>query len=229
MAALLDIYNLALLRIKERPLISGDTQSRQAQACGFSYNIQRPALLRRHRWQFALRRAVLAASTAAPAFGWRYQMTLPSDFNTLVSASPWYDSARHVLTDDPTTYRIENTALLADVSPMYVLYIADETNPTRFDPLFVEVLVSFVASDLALALAADASLSDQMRKAGEEQLLKARRANSVEQPAGAVLGSDQLLGDRMGGASSRFGRAGPIVGPPAQTGGSGPDDLMQWG
>lgn len=225
MAALLDIYNLALLRIKERPLISGDTTSRPAQACEFSYRIQRPALLRRHRWQFALRRVALTALAEAPAFGWQYQMALPADFNTLVSASPWYDSARHTLTDEPHTYRIENTALLADNSPMYVLYVRDETNPARFDPLFVNTLTAYLASDLALALAADASLSDQMTKAGEAALLAARRANSVEQPSEAVLGEGRLLGDRVAGVSNALGRANPNPGGAA----TGPSDLMQWG
>lgn len=225
MVALLDIYNLALLRIKERTLISGETASRAAQACDFSYRVQRPALLRRHRWQFALRRAALSALAEPPAFGWQYQMALPSDFNTLVSASPWYDSARHTLTDAPTTYRIENTALLADHSPMYVLYVRDETNPTRFDPLFVNALVAFMAADLALALAADAGLHEQMTKAGEAALLAARRANSIEQPSEAVLGEGRLLGDWAAGASSARGRANPNPGGAA----SSPDDIMQWG
>lgn len=195
MPALLDIYNLALLRIKESPLVSVETRSRQAQACEFSYSVQRPALLRAHRWPFALRRSVLAASTDAPEFGWKYKFLLPNDFVTIVAASPV--AFKEITEVDFTAYRVEDGHLLSDSTPMYIMYVRDEKNTERFDPLFVNVLSYFMASDLALALAADSSLSEQMRAVGEQMLLRARRANAIEQPAEVVRFESRLIAERM--------------------------------
>jgi hypothetical protein len=194
--ALVDIYNLALVRIKERGLlISPDQESGLATTLAASYDITRRALLRQYRWQFAFTRAVLSPSPPAPAFGWAFRMVLPADFLALVAANPNPAGGRETLTDAPETYRIENGCLLADTNTMYVMYIRDEPNPTLWDPIFTNALVWALAADIALGVAGDRELADYARANAAEHLKLGRRAASVEQPA-EILSTPERLEER---------------------------------
>jgi hypothetical protein len=182
--SLVEVFNLALIRAREKGLLLSPGQDNIASTIlNTSYPVQRRALLKRYRWPFAFTRVVLSPSPPAPAFGWKHRMILPADFIALVAANPDSHGSRETLTDAPETYRIENNELLADVDTMYVMYIRDETNVTRWDPLFVDLIVYKLAHDVALGLGADASLGEYFSKEADRALLAARRAAAIEQPA----------------------------------------------
>lgn len=199
MSSAVDIFNIALARVKAPPLISENDSSRAGVACRAAYELQRPALLRRHRWPFAIRRAVLTPSATLPAFGWEHQAALPADLISVIAASPHTHYGRDTLVDDPNSYRVEGGWLLCDTPVMYLLYVADVKETGRFDSLFVQTLSWMVASDLALALASDRELAGWCTEQAEALLSAARRANSVEQPGGAVRTDSRLLEQRVSG------------------------------
>lgn len=119
-------------------------------------------------------------------------MVLPADCEYVISASPWVDGMRDTLTDAPGTYQIEGPDLLTDDDVMYLLYIRDVTDPTRFDSLFTSALTWAIASDLAFSVAGNRELGQTYNEAFERQVTLARRANSIEQPA-EVLVTEQRL------------------------------------
>lgn len=197
MAGLLEIYNTALYRVKETPLISTTDTSRAAVAVARSYDVQRPALLRRYRWQFALARTSLAPLATDPPFGWKKWFQLPADFLMAVSISPHEGTTKWTLTSDPGTFRIEGNRILADTDKVYLVYVKDETDPSKFDPLFVDTLAWAIASDLALALAADRELHATCVENMERSLLAARRAGSIEQNNEIVIMNSRVLDGRL--------------------------------
>ena len=202
MAGLLEIYNTALYRVKETPLVSVTDNSRAAVAVARSYDIQRPALLRRYRWQFATRRQVLSPLATDPPFGFKRQFQLPADVLTVVAAGPDDQTGRFVMTGPSGEYKVENNRIMTDWEVVYLVYIKDETDPTKFDPLFVDALAWLIAADLALAIGADRELHLTASEQASRAILAARRAGSIEQSAEAVVMGSRVLDSRLGGASS---------------------------
>jgi hypothetical protein len=110
------------------------------------YELSRKKLLREHPWNFASKRAAIAASGTAPAFGYGKQFPVPNDFVRLL----------YVVGDDnqiipPENYQVENNAILleTDASSLRLVYIYDIEDVTRFDPMFVNVLAHEIALGIA--------------------------------------------------------------------------------
>ena len=110
------------------------------------YDVTRRKLLREHPWNFASKRAILAASNDDPAFGYDAQFLLPTDFIRLNSI---VDAEGYPIGNE--AYEIENGYLLynAESGQLRIKYIWDITDVSKFDPLFVDLL----AIDLAMAIA----------------------------------------------------------------------------
>jgi hypothetical protein len=211
MATLLDIYNTALFRVKEQPLISDTSTGRTADAVKQTYRMQRPALLRRYRWQFALARVELSPLASSPPPGWKYHFQLPADFLTVVGVSSDKDIGKYVLTEEPRFYRVMGNRIVSDDDKVTLTYIKDVTAVADFDPLFADALCWSMAQDLALALAADRELAATCAEMFDNALKAARRAGSLEQPSEAVLFGSRVLDAResYGGWNPRFPEALP--------------------
>jgi hypothetical protein len=211
MATLLDIYNTALFRVKEQPLISDAATGRVADAVKQTYRIQRPALLRRYRWQFATARVELSPLASEPPPGWKHHFQLPADFLTVIGVVSDKGIGKFVLTEEPRRYRVMGNRIVSDDDKIVVTYTRDVTAVADFDPLFVDALCWAMAQDLALALAADRELAVMCAEMFNEALKAARRAGSLEQPAEAVLYSSRVLDarDSYGGWNPRFPEALP--------------------
>lgn len=125
------LANLALLRLGERTITSLEDSTTTANACNIAYSTARDALLRRHFWNFSLKRVVLAADATAPSFGFQSSFPLPSDFIRVKS-----------IYNQSSDYSIEGRNLLTDqTSSLSLVYVSKETDVTLFDPLFTDALV----------------------------------------------------------------------------------------
>ena len=80
-----DIVNRALLRLGQETVIDLTEDNERARAANALYNSVRDTLLSTYRWNFATKRAILEACELTPAFGFKYQYDLPSDFLRLIS------------------------------------------------------------------------------------------------------------------------------------------------
>ena len=112
--------------------------SPQAIQCRLHFEQTRDALIRSHWWGFASARASLSQDTVDPDFEYDNQFILPNDFVRLKSV---YGDNGTDTGDLRTTFAIEGDRLLTNESSIDIRYIKKVTDPTKFDTLFIEVLV----------------------------------------------------------------------------------------
>lgn len=185
MASNIDIANAALLKLGADRITSLNDNNDRARVLNQRFTMVRDAELRRHRWRFALARAMLPALADAPAFGFARAFQLPVDFIRLVQVGE-YD-----LGADLTDYRsapnglwaVEGQTILSNLeSPLPIRYIKRINDPALFDSAFVEAF----AARLAWECCERITQSDSKRQlaAGEykEAIREAIRANAIEAP-----------------------------------------------
>ena len=168
------ICNLALQKLGARPIQSLNDQSVNAQACALCYEAMRDRELRAYPWAFMRTRALLAPMTEAPAFEYLYAFALPFDFmNVLpetVEGSDWkfeqLNGVRVLLTNESNSVEFS--------------YGARITNPTVFDPMFVEALSSKIAWHLCETLTQSNEKKQEIAAQYRMLISEARRRNAIE-------------------------------------------------
>lgn len=173
MASEVEICNLALAHLGDSATVASldpPEGSAQAEHCQRFYPIARDAVLEMHDWNFATRRAELAAVT----FGfeqWAYAYALPSDcLRALAVLSPsaaddYSYPVPSVFTQDqvpnagqgiytPQQFTVEindsgDQILLTNVEDAILRYTAMVEDTTKFSPLFTITLSWHLASMLA--------------------------------------------------------------------------------
>lgn len=184
MASSTDIANRALQKLGSARIMAMTDASRNAAECALCYPILRDAELRRHPWSFAIRRATLAAEAEGPTFGYARVFDLPADCLRLVEidgASAW--DATDYRGGARPRWRIEGrTILTGATAPLNIRYLAQETDATRFDPCFVEVLVARMAAELAEPLTQSAQKKQMALAEYRDAIREARRINAIEGP-----------------------------------------------
>lgn len=139
----------------------------------------RDALLRLHPWNFAVERAALPQLATAPAFGFDKAYALPDDHLRPV-----------LLNDDRDRYRIEAGGLLTDASKAELIYIARITDTTRFDPLFVQCLASYLAAKGAIRITNSQTMEDRMKQRFFEDLQQARSTDAMDDYQDTLFGRE---------------------------------------
>ena len=182
MSSVVAICNRALQKLGASRIRALDEDTPNARSCAAAYEIVRDAELRAHPWAFAISRLVLAASDAAPVFGFGYAYPWPAD-----CLRPLHD----VNGPDWTS---EGRMLLSDQGPALPLrYIRRVETPTDFDAAFVEAL----ACRLALELCEEITQSNTKKADAAQQyraaLAEARRANAIERAYQIPATDDWLL------------------------------------
>lgn len=117
MASKLQLYNHALLLMKERRL-SGLTEDRESRRILDEFYTEVVQFcLEQGMWKFAMRSASLS-QVGAGAYGFQYRFNKPEDFVHLFEASETVDY------NEPLTYNIvdEGTVFHAKSNPLYVRY-----------------------------------------------------------------------------------------------------------
>jgi len=159
------ICNAALSKIGSKRInnYEDDTESSpEAIQCRTHYEMTRDSLLRSHFWRFASARATLSEDTTEPDFEWDNQFILPTDFLRLKAVYDDNNTPNHKIL---YSFAIEGQRLLTDESSCEIRYIKKVTDVTKFDPLFVEVLVLQLALKLVGPLAGGApKLQDVLQR-----------------------------------------------------------------
>lgn len=115
-----------------------------------SYDLTRRKVLRMHPWNFATKRAQLAAASTTPEFGLDKEYQLPADFIRLLSITD-----ENLQNDYPVgsrAFKVEGDKIRTESeffssSVLNIIYIYDVTIVSQFDPLFIDLFVA----ELALA------------------------------------------------------------------------------
>lgn len=193
----LAITNIALGLIHESPIGNMDDPGKTARAARTHYPILRGAVLRRHRWNMAIRRVRLALSddTAAQDEVWPYDFVLPVDCLAVTAVvDPGTLDSRTNYTSGSVRYKVEGYHLKTEISPCDIVY---KGIPTQYEDNFKLVLAANLAIHLALAIANSAGKAQIARQLAAEYLKDARIANAIETTPEVIM-ANEFLNARQG-------------------------------
>tara|TARA_R110000824_G_scaffold30711_4_gene100763 strand:- start:2467 stop:3042 length:576 start_codon:yes stop_codon:yes gene_type:complete len=177
MASAVDICNLALQRLGAKSISSLNEDSTAGRACNRIYDHARDSELRSHPWSFARTRVSVAAEATDPAFGYGKQYPLPSDCLRILPN----DSTGILSTQDD--WQVEGRKILTDdTSPIYLVYIKQITDESQFDSLFIELLVSRIAMDIAEAVTQSNKKKEEATSRYVNAQKEAKKANAFGRP-----------------------------------------------
>lgn len=152
-----DICNMALSRLGEPRISDIDENTPRGISCRTHYEVVRDSLLRSHQWNFAVDRAALTEG-AIPPFGWLHSYALPTDFLRLATFN---GIEANKATEE---YKVEGGFIKTDETTALITYVKRLTDPTLFDPVFVEVLTFRLASAVAMDITSDTAKRDEMEQ-----------------------------------------------------------------
>ena len=169
-----DIVNRALLKLGQETVIDLTEDNERARSANALYNSVRDTLLSTYRWNFATKRAILEACELTPAFGFKYQYDLPSDFLRLISLPDAPDNARD-------NYAIEQQHILTDYkSPLKIIYTARVTRANLFPAYFMEAVACRLAYELCDRLKQDVSRKNVLMQEYEMAIREAKKSNAIQ-------------------------------------------------
>lgn len=169
MASEVEICNSALIKVGANRIVSLSDDSKEARLCNEQYSKVRDELLRSHPWNFAMKRAELGLLDEEVEFEFTNAFQLPTDCLRVIKTE-----------DSRIVYRIEGRKIITDETEFKILYIAQITDPTTFDPMFKETLATRLAVDLSYALSESASLTERLMKSYLTLLKDARSIDGQE-------------------------------------------------
>jgi hypothetical protein len=174
MASVVGIWNGALQKLGAARVSSQTEDSVEARACSTCYESSRDALLRDHPWNFAIRRATIAADASEPDWGRENSFTLPSDW---VRNVPNYPEDNEPEPD----WQIEGRKILTDEEgPLYLRYVSKVTNPNIMDALFIKALEYTMAIEMCEQLTQSNTKKASLEEGLKAVISKAKRTNAIE-------------------------------------------------
>lgn len=176
------ICNKALTLLGANRISSIDDDSIEAKLCKDHFADVRDDLLRSHPWKFALKRALLAASSTAPAWGWLYEYPLPSDCLRVVE----------MLGQEQDNWTEEGRSILTDSEIASIKYIQRIESVGIFDSNFATVLSIDLALVLAYALTTSQGLRTDLATLRKEKIKEARTFSAQSAVGDRVYADDWL-------------------------------------
>ena len=116
--------------------------------CRLHYEQTRDSPIRSYTWRFASGRETLSQDDSTPDFEWDFQYPLPDDFMAMKSIFEGRFSRINF-----RNIALEGDLLLTNEDTMEIRYIKKVTDVSKFDSLFVKVLVLLLADVLLGPLA----------------------------------------------------------------------------
>lgn len=141
----LEVANYALQKLGAKRVESFDQDHPNARSISAVFDLVRRAELRKHIWNFAVRRATLAADTAQTDWGSHNRFRLPTGYLRLIFDD---ETGEHV------DWTVESDAadgkfiITDDDAPLYIKYIHDVDTPALYDDLFVEAIACKMAYEM---------------------------------------------------------------------------------
>jgi hypothetical protein len=195
------ICNMALNQLKANNILSFDDNTEEAYQCRRMYDFCREAILRKLPWGFARRVAPLSLTAhESPLWGFLYKYPADCLFVRRLFGKGAPRRAGWEYIDDKQTMRTHEVfsvpeagkAIGSNVAQAYIDYTFDARDADGFPPDFVSALYYSLASELALALSADASLKQLNFQLMQQALREGARQNGNEnrdrfRPARSIL------------------------------------------
>lgn len=140
----IDISNLALGRLGQTRIFSFEENSPESRYCHLFYAQVRDAVLSKHAWNFAVKRASLQLLSTPPDFGYTNSFQLPTGCLRVLSLNNCIQLAG--------VFEREGDQLLTNQEEAKIRYIFRETDCGKFSPLFVEALAVKLAATICTPL-----------------------------------------------------------------------------
>lgn len=198
------VANHALQKLGAQLITSMDEDTREARTVKACYSILRDRELRAHTWNFSTKRAVLAPSATAPAFGFAYAFPLPADCLRIIPPARDVDwtieninGASHILTNEGAV--------------IYLRYVARITDEAVFDELFVDMLACKIAWHCCETITQSNQKKADVMQEYKDARAEARRINAFEQASPQEPEPPWLVARRAGSGEQnwlRFGSEG---------------------
>lgn len=174
MASTVEICNRGLQLLGAARITNLNDASVSARAMNVAFDPIRLNELRRHTWNFAIKRAQLAASATAPPFGRTNKFPLPSDFLRLLPP----DADQNWNSRD---WKIENGHIVTDDSaPLNIRYVADITDANTMDSAFREALSHALAIATCEEITQSNTKAARVQDGYDEVVSDAKRINAIE-------------------------------------------------
>ncbi len=176
-----DICKLALDMLKQSSIITSiaNPTTTEEIICARWYDPIRRALLRRHFWVFARTRKTISRDAVAPVFGYADAYNFPDGYLRLQFIGD--DTIR----DYKRKYEINGDQLLLNNSgaaSLNIGYIKDEVIVSKFDALFVILLATELAANMAYAFTGKSVVIERLMIALENLRAEAKSVNGQDRP-----------------------------------------------
>jgi len=194
MPSVVDICNEAMDLLGAATITSLTENSKEARLCNRRYETVRDAVLRAHPWNSAITRTTLPQDSDAPAFGFTYQYTLPTNPYCLRVLSFWNSNVDSEIAayDSQVMYKIEGRKILSNEGTCKITYVARVTDTEQFDPLLSNTIAHRLASETAYAITGSNSVAQQMFQLYESRLREARSMDAMEGMPDKIISDDYI-------------------------------------
>lgn len=185
MASEIGICNQAILEVAGQPITSLLDDSLEARVCNSVYTASRDFVLEQREWSFSIKRAVLAKSTAAPAFGYTNRFKLPADCLRVLECWDSVDSDQ----PNPLQWEKEGEYVLSNSDVIYLKYVSQVTDPNQFSAGYSKALVFYLASRLAIPVQNSKSLQEEKFSIYKDSLYDGAAVDGMQGRTRRVLSS----------------------------------------
>jgi hypothetical protein len=179
------IANRALQKLGAKRIESLSQDHPNARSLNTAFEPVRNALIRKYPWSFAIARASIAADADDTLWGNLKRYAKPADFGRLLR-----DDESGVRVD----WKIEGRYIVtADASPLEFRYISIVTDPTMFDPCFVELFSTVLAMEVCEDVTGSTGKLESLKGTYARELADAKNADAFETGAQDSLEDDWLI------------------------------------
>lgn len=184
-----EIVNLALTRLGQDRVISIDDDNESARVIRSLWDFTRDAVLASYPWKFAIKRTSLPALSAAPAYGWGRQFTVPEECLRLVQVGDDYVFYTGLL----ETFQLEGGVILTnEAAPLRLRYVQRVATVGLWPVLFGRVVALQLAIDACEKLTSSAAKQGVLNEAYAVAVAQARKQSAIERPPQRADNSDWL-------------------------------------
>ena len=190
--AKLEILNRALMEAGSPIVESLDDDGTSFQSALSAWGMSLRSLLRKHEWNFSMKRSEISADITPPSFEFGSRFQLPEDFVRLSDIYRFIDFP----------YRIEDGYILTESSgTLPLVYVYNNQDASSFDDLFRETLAIGIARNISYQVVQSRSLREELTGTYERALARAKFVDSSERSMRRIEASEWVL--------ARLGRAHP--------------------
>ena len=169
MASEVDICNIALSNLGERPITARNDQNQRARACDNRFDDVRDLVLRSHVWNCALKREQLTSSATAPVWGYSVAYPKPAKMLRLISVK-----------ENEYPFKIEGENIVTNSTSLNILYIEQVTDTAKYDALLIQAIALRLATEIAQDITGKTQLKEALMRKYREVMSEARSADAAE-------------------------------------------------